>query len=126
MDVERPKARKDLDFFPVQSAGRTVIMIRDKLSLVEEGWGISHELYKLITMLDGTKSVRDIQLDLMRQQGGRLISIEEVEGLLAELDSFYLLDSPRYREARKELISNFSAQKIRYPSHAGISYPGQA
>lgn len=126
MDVERPKARKDLDFFPVQSAGRTVIMIRDKLSLVEEGRGISPELYKLITMLDGTKSVRDIQLDLMRQQGGRLISIEEVEGLLAELDSFYLLDSPRYREARKELISNFSAQKIRYPSHAGISYPGQA
>jgi len=78
MDIERPKVRKDLDFIPVQSAGRTVIMIHDRLGLVEEDRGINPELYKLITMLDGTQSVRDIQLDLMRQQGGRLISIEEV------------------------------------------------
>jgi AmmeMemoRadiSam system protein B len=123
MDTERPKIREDLDFFPVQSAGATVIMIRDGLGLIEEGKGISPELYKVMTMLDGTRSLRDVQLDLIRQQGGRLISIEEVEALLAKLDSSYLLDSQRYKEARKEIIANFSAQKIRYCSHAGISYP---
>jgi len=123
MDTERPKIREDLDFFPVQSAGATVIMIRDRLGLVEEGKGISPELYKVMTMLDGTRSLRDVQLDLIRQQGGRLISIEEVEALLAKLDSSYLLDSQRYKEARKEIIANFSAQKIRYCSHAGLSYP---
>jgi len=123
MDTERPKIREDLDFFPVQSAGATVIMIRDGLGLVEEGKGISPELYKVMTMLDGTRSLRDVQLDLIRQQGGRLISIEEVEALLAKLDSSYLLDSQRYKEGRKEIIANFSAQKIRYCSHAGISYP---
>ena len=123
MDTERPKIREDLDFFPVQSAGATVIMIRDRLGLVEEGKGISPELYKVMTMLDGTRSLRDVQLDLIRQQGGRLISIEEVEALLAKLDSSYLLDSQRYREVRKEIIADFSAQKIRYCSHAGLSYP---
>ena len=123
MDTERPKIREDLDFFPVQSAGATVIMIRDGLGLIEEGKGISPELYKVMTMLDGTRSLRDVQLDLIRQQGGRLISIEEVEALLAKLDSSYLLDSQRYKEARKEIIANFSAQKIRYCSHAGLSYP---
>ena len=123
MDTERPKIREDLDFFPVQSAGATVIMIRDGLGLIEEGKGISPELYKVMTMLDGTRSLRDVQLDLIRQQGGRLISIEEVEALLAKLDSSYLLDSQRYKKARKEIIANFSAQKIRYCSHAGISYP---
>ncbi len=125
MDVERPKARKDLDFFPVQSAGKTVIMIQDRLGLVEKEKIITPELYKLMTMLDGTRSMRDIQLDLMRQQGGRLIQIEEVEDLLAKLDSSYLLDSSNYREVRKEIIAKFSAQKIRYCSHAGISYPKQ-
>ncbi|UCH00723.1 MAG: AmmeMemoRadiSam system protein B [Deltaproteobacteria bacterium] len=125
MDAERPKLREDLDFFPVQSAGGTVIMIHDRLGLVEKGKSISPELYKVMTMLDGTQSVRDIQLDMIRQQGGMLISIEEVEALLAKLDSSYLLNSPRYREARKEIISNFSAQKIRYCSHAGLSYPKQ-
>lgn len=123
MDTERPKIREDLDFLPVQSAGATVIMIHDRLGLVEEGKGISPELYKVMTMLDGKRSLRDVQLDLIRQQGGRLISIEEVEALLAKLDSSYLLDSQRYKEIRKEIIANFSAQKIRYCSHAGISYP---
>jgi len=123
MDTERPKIREDLDFLPVQSAGATVIMIRDGLGLVEEGKGISPELYKVMTMLDGTRSLRDVQLDLIRQQGGRLISIEEVEALLAKLDSSYLLDSQRYKKERKEIIANFSAQKIRYCSHAGLSYP---
>jgi AmmeMemoRadiSam system protein B len=123
MDIERPKIRDDLDFFTVQTAGATVIMIRDRLGLLGEGKGVSAELYKVMTMLDGTRSVRDFQLDLIRQQGGRLISIEEVEALLARLDSSYLLDSQRYREVRKEITASFSAQKIRYCSHAGLSYP---
>lgn len=123
MDIERPKIRDDLEFFPAQSAGATVIMIRDRLGLVEEGKGVNPGLYKVMTMLDGTRSLRDLQLDLIRQQGGTLISIEEVEALLAKLDSSYLLDSQRYREARKEIVANFSAQNIRYCSHAGLSYP---
>jgi len=123
MDIERPRIRGDLEFFPVQSAGTTIIVIRDKLGLVEEGKGIRPELYKVMTMLDGKRSMKDLQLDLMREQGGRLVSIEEVEALLDKLDSFYLLDSERYREAREEIIASFSAQKIRYCSHAGQSYP---
>jgi len=31
MDIERLKIREDLDFFPVQSDGRMVIMIQDRL-----------------------------------------------------------------------------------------------
>jgi AmmeMemoRadiSam system protein B len=125
MDIERPKIREDLDFFPVQSAGTTVIMINDRLGLAEESRGIRPELYKVMTMLDGTRSMRDLQIDLMRQQGGRLVSMEEVEALLAKLDSSYLLDSERYREERKRIVANFSAQKIRGCSHAGRSYPKQ-
>ncbi|NVM26929.1 MAG: AmmeMemoRadiSam system protein B, partial [Desulfobacterales bacterium] len=115
----------DLDFFPVQTAGATVIMIRDRLGLLGEGKGVSAELYKVMAILDGTRSIRDLQLDLIRQQGGRLISIEEVRALLAKLDSSYLLDSQRYREVRKQITASFSAQKIRYCSHAGLSYPQQ-
>jgi AmmeMemoRadiSam system protein B len=125
MDTEGPKIRGDLDFFPAQSGGTTVIVIHDRLGLVEKGKGVSPELYKLMSMLDGTRSIRELQIDLIRQQGGRLISIEEVEGLLAKLDTSYLLDSPRYREARREMIADFAAQKTRYCSHAGVSYPRQ-
>jgi AmmeMemoRadiSam system protein B len=123
MDAENPKARRDLEFFPAQSGNQTLIVIKDRLGLVQEGNAINPELYKLLSVLDGSQSVRDIQVELMRQQGGRLVSTEEVEALLNQLDSSYLLDSPRYREARMELVNRFSAQKVRYCSHAGLSYP---
>jgi len=125
MDIETLKIREDLDFFPVQSDGRMIVMIQDRLGLVEKGKFISPELYKLMITLNGKRSMRDIQLDLIRQQGGSLVSIEEVQSLGEKLDSSYLLDSPRYRKARQEIISDFSAQRIRYCSHAGQSYPKQ-
>lgn len=123
MDSKRPKIREDLEFIPAQSQGGTVIIIRDRLGLVKEGRVINPELYKLMSMLDGTSSVRDIQWYMMRQQGGRLIPIEEIERILDELDSSYLLDGPRYRERKRQIIFDFSAQTIRYPAHAGLSYP---
>jgi AmmeMemoRadiSam system protein B len=126
MESKRPKIREDLEFIPVQSQDGTVIMIRDRLGLVKEGRVITPELYKLMSMLDGTSSVRDIQWYMMRQQGGRLIPIEEVQRIVEELDSSYLLDGPRYKEHKKQIISDFSGQKIRYPAHAGLSYPRKA
>ena len=125
MNEESPRARSDLDFFPAQTADRSLIMIKDRLGLVEEGRAIGQELYKIMTLLDGTHSLRDIQIELMRQQGGQLVSMEEIEVLLNQLDASYLLDSPRYREAKKEIVSRFTVQQVRYCSHAGLSYPEQ-
>ena len=125
MNGENPRARVDLDFFPAQSADRTLIMIKDRLGLVEEGRAIGLELYKVMTLLDGNHSVRDIQIELMRQRGGQLVSMEEIDTLLNQLDASYLLDSPRYRAAEREIISRFRGQQVRYCSHAGISYPKQ-
>jgi len=125
MDHEELKIREDLDFFPVQSDGGMIVMIQDRLGLVEKGKYVGPELYQLMITLDGNRSLRDIQLDLIRQQGGSLVSIEEVQGLMENLDCSYFLDSSRYREARQEIISDFSAQTIRHCSHAGQSYPRQ-
>ncbi len=126
MDSDKPKIREDLEFIPAQSQGGTVIMIRDRLGLVKEGRVINPDLYTLMSLLDGTRSVRDIQLYMMRQQGGRLIPIEDVEGVLEQLDSSYLLEGQRYRELREQIISDFRAQTIRHPAHAGLSYPKEA
>jgi len=123
MDAEKIKMRKDLDLFPVQSADRTLIMIKDKLGLIEQDRAISPELYKVMVILDGAHSLRDVQIELMRHQGGRLVSMEEVEELVKQLDNSFLLDSPRYRDAKREIVDRFTAQRIRSCSLAGLSYP---
>jgi MEMO1 family protein len=123
MDSDKPKIREDLEFIPARSQSGTVIMIRDRLGLVKEVRVINPELYRFMAMLDGTRSVRDIQLDMMRQQGGRLIPIEDLERILKELETSYLLDAPRYREMKEQIVKDFCAQTIRHPAHAGLSYP---
>lgn len=45
--------------------------------------------------LDGTRTVRDVQADLMRLGGGQLISLDAITGLVAGLDEALLLDSPK-------------------------------
>jgi AmmeMemoRadiSam system protein B len=125
MDAEKIKMRKDLNLFPVQSGDRTLIMIKDSLGLVEQNRAISPELYKVMVILDGAHSLRDVQIELMRHQGGRLVSMEEVEELVKQLDNSFLLDSPRYRDAKREIVDRFTAQRIRSCSLAGLSYPAR-
>jgi len=118
-----PIARRDLEFFPVQHEGQQFVLIRDHLGLVEEGKAVGLHLYQIMTLLDGTTTVRDLQMELMRQQGGVLVGADEINGLLAHLDESFLLDSERFKNAKERIITDFTEQRIRPCSHCGKSYP---
>ena len=118
-----PAVRRDLEFLPVQHEGRQLIVIRDHLGLVKEGRAVELPLYQFMTLLDGTTSVRDIQMTLMRQRGGMLVGTDEVVGILTHLDESFLLDSDGYRRARDQIVNRFTAEKVRPCSHCGNAYP---
>jgi AmmeMemoRadiSam system protein B len=121
-----PRIRRDLEFFPILHGNDQLIVIRDHLGLVEDGKAVALPLYELMTLLDGTNTVRDIQMILMRQRGGVLVGSEEIEHLMAHLDESYLLETERYVQAREKIVAEFAAKKVRSCSHCGSSYPGQA
>jgi len=121
-----PRVRRDLEFFPVMHGNDQLIVVRDHLGLVEEGKAVALPLYELMTLLDGTNTARDIQMILMRQKGGVLIGMDEVERLLAHLDESYLLETERYLQARDKIVAEFSEIKVRPCSHCGSSYPDHA
>ena len=123
MNEIAPVARKDLEFFPVQHDGQQFVLIRDHLGLVEEGKAVGIPLYQLMTRLDGTTTVRDLQMALMRQREGMLVGTDEINRLLAHLDEAFLLDSERYKNAKNRIISDFTSDRIRPCSHCGKSYP---
>ena len=118
-----PVIRKDLEFFPVQHDGQQLILIRDHLGLVQEGKAVGVPLYQIMTLLDGATSIRDLQMELMRQKGGVLVGTDEVKGLIAHLDESFLLDSERFRKARDQIVDTFASQKVRRCSHCGHAYP---
>jgi hypothetical protein len=118
-----PRIRRDLEFIPVQHEGQQLILIRDHLGLVQEGKAVALPLYQFMTLLDGTRTTRDLQMELMRQRGGVLVGMDEVEGLLAGLEASYVLDTEAFKRARDKIISDFSSEKVRPCSHCGRSYP---
>ncbi|EFK09506.1 conserved hypothetical protein [delta proteobacterium NaphS2] len=70
-------------------------------------------------LLDGTKSVRDLQAIFMRQQGSMLVNAEEILELLKNLDQAYLLDSEAFQSAKGGIISEFTGKRIRPSVHSG-------
>ena len=123
MSDRAPLIRRDLEFFPVQHDGRQLILIRDQLGLVQEGKAVEPSLYKIMTLLDGTRTIRDIQMELMRQRGGLLVGSDEVMSMLAGLDESFLLDSVKFEKARDQIIINFTSKRIRPCAHCGRAYP---
>ena len=118
-----PIARRDLEFFPVQHQGQQLVLIRDHFGLVPEGKAVGIPLYQMMTLLDGTTTLRDLQVEFMSQKGGVLVGMDEINGLLANLDESYLLDSERFKNAKERIIADFTSQRIRPCSHCGKSYP---
>lgn len=118
-----PIARHDLEFFPVQHQGQQLVLIRDYLGLVQEGKAVGLHLYHMMTLLDGTTTLRDLQVEFMSQKGGVLVGMDEINGLLANLDESFLLDSERFKNAKERIIADFTSQSIRLCSHCGKSYP---
>lgn len=118
-----PIIRKDLEFIPVQHGEKQLILIRDNLGLVQEGKAVAVPLYQIMALLDGTRTIRDLQTDLMRQKGGVLVGIDEVKSVLAHLDESYLLDSERFKKAKDQIVASFTSKKVRPCSHCGRAYP---
>jgi AmmeMemoRadiSam system protein B len=121
--MKLPRTRRDLEFFPIQHQGQQFVLIRDSLGLVEEGKAVGLPLYQIMSLLDGATDFRDLQMAFMRQQGGVLVSRDEINGLLDHLDQSFLLDSDRYKTARDKIIADFTSRRTRPCSHCGKSYP---
>lgn len=123
MNDTLPLLRRDLEFFPIQHGGQQLILIRDNLGLVQEGKAVPVPIYQIMAQMDGTSTIRDLQMDLMRQQGGVLVGTDEVKNLLSSLDESFLLDSERFRTARDRIVEDFASKRVRPCSHCGSAYP---
>jgi AmmeMemoRadiSam system protein B len=121
-----PAVRRDLEFFPVAYEGKQVVLIRDHLGLVQEGKAIELALYQFMTLLDGSRDLRDVQMAMMRQQGGVLVGMEEVKALVSHLDEAFLLESETFLKAKNHIVRDFEARPVRPCSHCGRSYPADA
>jgi len=118
--------RLDLEIIPTSYQGERALLVRDFLGLIRDPVILQGEALGLVGLIDGKRSVRDIQVELIRQQKGVLVDCDFIEKFVQELDSAFLLQSHHYLEGKNRILSEYGRLEVRAPSHAGVSYPARA
>jgi len=120
--LKYPKLRLDLQAVPVVIEGRSCVAFHDPLGLAGESFAVDRQLLPFLQLLNGRNDLRDLQMTLMRRQGGKIIPLAEIEKFLVELDRNGLLESERFRQEMSSLKEAYRRKENREPVHAGRSY----
>ena len=121
MSENLPKLRNRLEVIPIRRGRELYIALRDLDGLNPETLILSPQAYFLITLMDGSNSVVDLQAAYMRRFGDFLFR-ENLDGLLQKLDTHLFLENDNSRSRMRQLITEFHNQPTRPAYHAGLSY----
>ncbi len=116
----KPKLR-NIEPFAASYQGKHVIGLNDPLRLSDKIVFVPHETLPLLAMFDGAHTLRDIQAALSAR-AGRIIFLDEIQGILETLDKAYLLERPLANDAIRKKTEEYKNRPFRPSSHAGTSY----
>lgn len=108
----------------VEIEGRQMLLFQDEERITEETVVMPVEAAAVIQFFDGSKSVREIQEEFMRQSG-QLLDSRIIEDVVAQLDEHLLLDSPRLHQHLRQLNEQWMENRVRPAALAGRGYPGE-
>ena len=79
-----PKLR-NIEAHPYRHEGQDMVLLRDTECITENSLLVPKQTIYIISMMDGTRTPRDIQAEYMRATGD-LIYIEQIENLIDIMD----------------------------------------
>lgn len=121
LPVNKPKLRW-VEAMPFVKEGQEMVILSDSEGIVEQSLVVSKDVLFLLSLMDGTRTLRDIQADYMRHFG-TLMYLEQVEDLIVKLDANLLLDNEKYAAFSAKIREEYEHAPIRASSCAGRSYP---
>ena len=116
-----PRLRPVETIFVEDRARGRVLMLRDTEGIAPGAIVIPPHFAAVVARLDGRRSSAQIAIEASRASG-RAVSAALVEQLTRELDVAYMLDTPRFRARRDEVVRAFAVAPVRPASHAGGAY----
>src|SRR5262249_44236493 len=108
--TERPRLRPGLAVAHDPSDTRYVFLL-DQLRLSRRPERLTLLEFMWVQLFDGQRTLRDVQVEAMRQTGGELLPLDWFVTLVEKLDQAFFLDSPRFRE--------YFSSPVREPSCIG-------
>ena len=111
-DGKLPALRR-LDITPFQDEhGKLYFQLRDMLQVSPNPLAISGAGYFVLAHLDGAHTVQDVQ-EAFKRESGQDVPAEEIERVVAVLDHYAMLDTPRFAEAYTAAQSVYLASQYR-------------
>jgi hypothetical protein len=120
--MEYPKLRYGLEAHYIQHQGKPYLMLRDRLGYTDKTVLFQPAVGRILALLDGNRTLRDVQAEVFRQTGELLFS-EQLEEILRVLDENLFLENRRYIEHVARTVARFRNDPVRRAQHAGRSYP---
>lgn len=124
-DEESAPRLRAVEAFPAVVAGRELICLRDPSGLTDAVLTVPRPVVEILALLDGTRTVADVQADLMRRHGA-LVAREQIAALVETLDRHFFLEGARLEAERERVAAAFRASPTRAPAHAGKAYAEEA
>lgn len=118
-----PAIRTDIDLVPARLGERDVIVVRDPLGIATRDAALSAEVVPYLPLFDGTSTVGDLQIVMMRHNGGSLVFRSDAERVVEGLSRLGILQTVEYREARERIVRDFEKRSERAAALAGAGYP---
>ena len=118
--TDRPKLRK-LDRSVLHRGDEVLVVLRDPFGISEPA-AFAQEATEVLDMLDGQRTTAQIRQSLLLR-GRMSLSLEDVQGLVAELGDAGLLDDERFRSKWDAARREFMGNDVRTPRLAGVLYP---
>src|SRR5208283_3641792 len=116
-----PKMRW-VEVLPVSQDGREMFYLRDPEGLTEKSLVVSKDVLFLIALMDGKRSLRDLQEEYTRASG-TLVHLEQIQSVVEAMDTGLLLDNQRFQGCLQKLKREYEAAPYRQPCCSGRSYP---
>ncbi|MCG6534072.1 MAG: AmmeMemoRadiSam system protein B [Syntrophales bacterium LBB04] len=118
--MELPKMRW-VEALPVSQDGREMFYLRDPEGLTENPLAVSKDVLFLIALMDGKRSLRDLQEEYVRACG-TFVQLEQIRSVVEAMDTSLLLDNERYKSRLEQLKREYEAAPFRQPCCSGRSY----
>ncbi|MBI3457175.1 MAG: AmmeMemoRadiSam system protein B [Candidatus Rokubacteria bacterium] len=124
-DVPSAPRLRPVEAFPAVVDGREVVCLRDPSGLTDAVLTVPRPVAEILALLDGTRSIRDVQAEIMRRHGELVLS-DQLESLVEVLDRHLFLEGPRLEAEHAQRAAAFRASPLRPAIHAGRAYAGDA
>jgi len=118
-----PSFRADLEFVPLIQDFDRIVYVRDPIGLFPADKALPVGLFKILILLDGVRTVEEVRDEISKHLHGSPLPLDAVHRVIGEFDEAYLLDTPRYRDAKKPVIEAYAALPVREAALAGQAYP---